>query len=73
MPKSTHRKNHKKRLISYKNKIQHKRNQIRKEYIDMMKAKQQESVDKAVMESQVADVVDAENLDLGIEDVKIEE
>lgn len=71
MPKSKNRKSkkeHKKKVDSYRNKVKSKQKAIKKSYIEMLKAKQQQEMNsKLENEKDSKDVV--ENVDMGITDL----
>jgi sRNA-binding protein len=66
MPKSRQRKNHKKKVESYKKSLQEKRNAYKNEYIRMMQEKQQEDLQNKLKEQTTnMDIVDTSDIDIG--------
>lgn len=66
MPKSRQRKNHKKKVESFKKSIREKRNAYKNEYIRMMQEKQQEELQNKLKEQTTnMDIVDTSDIDIG--------
>lgn len=65
MPKSKHRKNHKKKLNDFKNKNKERQNKMRKAYMELMNSKKAEELEKQIQEqenNESDDIVNADDI-----------
>lgn len=71
MPKSKNRKNHKKKSRNYTMQLKAARKKAQEEFLKQIREQQNERINSAE-EHQTGEIVENENIDVGIEDMDIE-
>jgi hypothetical protein len=70
MPKSRNRKNHKKKVKQFQNKIQQQKNAYKKAYLEMMNTKQEELIKQQVQQQKESEIVNID--DINSDELKID-